>query len=259
MPGGGILLNPSASGSGDCCCGGTLPPTPCVVHVIGCTGSGQHGATVQVKTSTGTVLDSGTTDSSGNFSTTLGCGANRTVVTSMTGYNTSTLTGQTLASTTPLNVTLGLNSSAYCCNPCTCTTPMPQTLHFSDGNGTCTGGSGDCQHGGCGLSVPVGTQTAFSFGGSCILISGSTTTYQYTLTCAGGMWQVDRTWPEFKDSLGNWYYTDSSSLGVCATATGRSTATFSLSDCGSFAWSGGLTKVAGNLPDPVGGTVAISA
>jgi hypothetical protein len=137
---GGILLNPSASGSGDCCCGGG----ECTVHLIACDGTGNlAGASVTIKDSGGTTLDSGTTDASGNFATTAGCGSNRTVTVAATGYTTHDFTGQTLSSTVlTLNMASYMDTTNYvCCFGC----PFPKTLHYTFNdihNGVPISGSG---------------------------------------------------------------------------------------------------------------------
>jgi hypothetical protein len=128
MPG-GIQLNPSAAGSGDCCCGGGA----CTVHVIGCSGTDPLvGATVTIKDADGSTLDSGTTDENGDFDTTAGCGSGRTVTVAATGYTTHDFTGQTLSST-PLTINMAshMNATNYvCCGGC----PFPKTLHYTFNN-----------------------------------------------------------------------------------------------------------------------------
>ncbi len=129
-----------------CCCG-----SQCTVHVIGCSGSDDLvGASVTIKDSGGTTLDSGTTDEHGNFTTTAGCGSDRTVTVEATGYTTHDFTGQTLSSTT-LNVNmaghLDTTNYAICCGNC----PLPKTVHYTWSSHHVV--SGD--HGGSGTSTFV--------------------------------------------------------------------------------------------------------
>lgn len=88
------------------------------------------GATVTIKDSGGTTLDTGTTDASGNFTTTAGCGSNRTIVVAETGYTTTTFTGQNLACGTTLTLDMSgnLDTTNYvCCGNCA----YPKVLHYS--------------------------------------------------------------------------------------------------------------------------------
>lgn len=102
-----------------------------MIHVYGCSGTDPlAGAAVTIKDSDGTELDSGTTDESGNFTTTAGCGSDRTVTIEATGYSTHDFTGQTLSSTTlNLNMAgyLDTENYAFCCGNC----PLPKTIHYT--------------------------------------------------------------------------------------------------------------------------------
>jgi len=103
----------------------------CTIHVYGCSGSDPLvGATVTITDSDGTTLDSGTTDASGDFVTTIACGSDRTVSIEATGYVTTDFTGQTLSSTT-LNINmagyLDLANYAMCCGNC----PLPKAIHYT--------------------------------------------------------------------------------------------------------------------------------
>jgi len=135
MSSGAILLNPA----GGCGCAGE-----CTIHLLACDGTGNlAGAAVTIKDAGGATVDSGTTDASGNFTTTAGCGTNRTVTVAATGYTTHDFTGQTL-SATPLNLNMAgyLDPTNYvCCGGCA----FPKLLHYSwtfvDSTGTHTGSS----------------------------------------------------------------------------------------------------------------------
>jgi hypothetical protein len=106
----------------------------CTVHLLACNGVADlAGATVTIKDAGGTTLDSGTTDSSGNFTTTAGCGSDRTVTVAATGYSTHDFTGQTLSATTlSLNMAgyLDLTNYAMCCGYC----PLPKVFHYTWSN-----------------------------------------------------------------------------------------------------------------------------
>ncbi len=109
-----------------CCCG-----SQCKLHLVGCDGTtALAGATVTVRNSDGDTLDSGTTDDSGDWSTTAGCGSDRTVTVEATGYTTHDFTGQTLSSTTlDLSMAPYLDTDDYaiCCGNC----PLPKTIHYT--------------------------------------------------------------------------------------------------------------------------------
>jgi hypothetical protein len=88
--------------------------------------------TITIKDSGGTTLDSGTTDASGNFTSTDGCGSNRTIVVAALGYTTTTFTGQNLAcgTTLSLDMTGSLDTTNYVC----CNCAVPRTINFSFSN-----------------------------------------------------------------------------------------------------------------------------
>lgn len=89
----------------------------CTLNVLNCAGGYLVGATVTIKDSGGTTLDSGTTDSIGHFVTTEGCGDNRTVTIAATGYTTTDFTGTTLScgTVTDIDMSTHVESGRVCC------------------------------------------------------------------------------------------------------------------------------------------------
>lgn len=164
----------------------------------------------------------------------------------------------------------GVNQAAGGCNcsgpgvTCvTCSGTIPDTLSITDANGTytatwnstlslwitpqlcavsqapiaeCTSGAAACRFG------VVSGQPLYAYGIGC--------------TSAGHM-TLNRYWYELRCVSPTYQY------ALCGCALGAGIQAYSSSGsvavtCGSIAWSGTLTKIVGNLSDPVGGTTSFT-
>ncbi len=252
-----------------CCCAAVCSQT---FTVTGCNNTALSGATVSVyDTEGGTLLASGTTASNGNV-TLWWSGPCSVYVTAgpCEGY---TNYGQSLALVQAATTTIALPPQVVgstCCD----NVYITPTLYVTDSNGilTITKSGSTWVPSSC-LTVAVGSKAnCVDMGGglwNCVANGAGVLAYIYHASCttnpSSGRFEllITRIWATYYDiPTASSYYADvvqCAPCTVCAQSAARSAVSFPLTQCSPVAYSGTPVFVTGNLPDPVGGPIAVSS
>jgi len=162
---------------------------------------------------------------------------------------------------------VGNTSPCNCGTPCsvtciTCSRTIPCTLRITDANGSYTATWNST------LSLWITPQLCASSNSPCAAcVSGSSSCtgaggacqpiYAYGIGCQSpDHMMVNRYWYEAHCS-GAYYYAPCDCTVSSGTQAYSSSGSVAVT-CGSIAWSGTLTKIVGNLSDPVGGTTSFT-
>jgi hypothetical protein len=244
-----------------------------VFVVLGCNGLQLSGVSVNVyDTSGGTLLTSGTTNSTGRVTllwTKASSPCSVWVEFSRSRFTTDAAS-YTLTSGGQTGITLSPTASYVCSLCCTTTAiPQPRTLFLTDINGTysltyTTTGGLDIWY----VCTSATANPTMTNGSPCVAGGSASIPIYYNVTCASSnSWAVNRQWSEARAiGSGPWYYHVDASCGALGISGGgctgisigaaqRQAMTF---DCTAIAFSNTLTTIGGNLSDPIGGTVTVS-
>jgi hypothetical protein len=262
-----------------CCCGGSCMSTICIRSACD-EGISLPGVFVQVSSGSTTVA-SGTTGSNGCVTLNIGTAGTYTVQYQIPGGSLIDDGNNALTCGGTLTIIESDTVDFVCCGSGTGSCPIPRTLTLTDANGSypfifsSTIGGWQC----CGTpaSVTVMTQNGNQDFCECTGTVSGTIPILYTGACVmvDGVpnFSVTRTWAGLSCTVSAPYNYANISLGsvcqenvnACFFSTNpanpfnnTSGLTQVWSSCSPFTWSGALTLTGGFLPDPVGGTVAVS-
>jgi len=265
--GAGSVLSTITGGnpSGSTCCQTFI--------VFGCSTNLLPGATVSVyDTSGGTLLATGTTNSSGRVTlmwTKASSPCSVWVEVSRTRFTTDAAS-YTLTESGETEIALSPTASYFCSLCCTSSPiPQPRTLFLTDVNGTYSltyiSSVGIDIWYYCGSVSANPTMTA---GTPCVVGGAASIPIYYNVTCSSSnSWRVNRQWGEASNGGGVWnYFVDATcgsngiaGSGCPSTFVGGAASGLMTFNCTAIAFSNTLTASTGNnLADPIGGTVTVS-